>query len=387
MKTMSKSLRKSALRAVAGIVVALVVVGALVGIKARQFQALAASGAQQTMPAERVNVIEVRSEEWRPRLSAVGSVSAVQGALISAQQAGVVREINFEAGSDVKAGAVLVRLDSDVEEAQLRSAEAAAALANTSLTRSRDLIRSRSISQADLDVAEANKKQADAQIANIRAAIDKKLVRAPFAGRLGIRRISVGQYLNQGDPVVSLQSLDPVYVDFSIPQQRLGELREGLQVDVVADAYPGSPFQGLVTAVDPNVDPATRNVRVQATLPNADARLRPGMFVALDVVLARSEDVLVIPETAVMHAPYGDSVFVVEESDQPGADGQKGLVVRQQVVRLGARQGDFVVATEGAKAGDKVVSTGVFKLRPGMPVVIDNSLAPEFSYTPRPDNT
>jgi membrane fusion protein (multidrug efflux system) len=387
MTTVSKRPKRSVLAAIAGIVLAALIVSSLVGVKALQFRALGVASAQQVVPPERVNVTEVRSEEWRPRLSAVGSVNAVQGALISAQQAGVVREINFDAGSDVKAGAVLVRLDSDVEEAQLRSAEAGAALARTSLTRSRDLIKSRSISQADLDTAEANMKQADAQIANIRAAIDKKVVRAPFAGRLGIRRISVGQYLNQGDPVVSLQSLDPVYVDFSMPQQRLGEMHEGLQIDVTSDAYPGQPFEGLITAVDPNVDPATRNVRVQATLPNADARLRPGMFVSLDVVLARSEDVLVIPETAVMHAPYGDSVFVVEQSDQPGPDGQKGLVVRQQVVRLGARQGDFVVATEGAKAGDKVVSTGVFKLRPGMPVVIDNSLAPEFSYTPRPDNT
>ena len=384
---MNKRTRKPALLAIAGVVVALVIVGSLVGVKSLQFKALADSGAQQTMPAERVNVIEVRSEEWRPRLSAVGSVSAVQGALISAEQSGVVREVAFEAGSDVQAGAVLVRLDSDVEQAQLRSAEAAAALARMSLERSRNLIKSHSISQADVDVADANMKQADAQIANIRAAIDKKVMRAPFAGRLGIRRISIGQYVNQGDPVVSLQALDPVYVDFSLPQQRLGELHAGLQVDVASDAYPRQPFSGFITAVDPNVDPATRNVRVQATFANADARLRPGMFVALDVVLARSQDVLVIPETAVLHAPYGDSIFVVEESAEPGPDGQKALVVRQQTVRLGDRQGDFVVATEGAQEGDKVVSTGVFKLRAGMPVVIDNTLAPEFSFAPRPDNT
>ena len=384
---MNTRTRKSALLVIAGVVVALVVVGSLVGVKSLQFKALADSSAQQTMPAERVNVVEVRSEEWRPRVSAVGSVNAVQGALISAEQAGVVRELAFEAGADVKAGEVLVRLDSGVEQAQLRSAEAAAALAHTSLARAKDLIESRAISQSDLDVAEANMRQADAQVENIRAAIDKKVVRAPFAGRLGIRRISVGQYLNQGDPIVSLQALDPVYVDFSLPQQRLGELSAGLQIDVVSDAYPDQRFTGLITAVDPNVDPATRNVRVQATLSNADARLRPGMFVALDVVLASSQDVLVIPETAVVHAPHGDSIFVVEEGAEPGPDGKKPLVVRQQVVRLGARQGDYVVATEGAEEGDKIVSTGVFKLRPGMPVVIDNTLAPEFSFAPRPDNT
>ena len=186
--------------------------------------------------------------------------------------------------------------------------------------------------------------------------------------------------------MVSLQSLDPVYVEFSLPQQRLGELTEGLKVAVSSDSYPSQQFEGKITAINPDIDPATRNVRVQATLANADGRLRPGMFVSVDVILARSEKVLFIPATAVLHAPFGDSIFVIEEG-QAGPDGTKPLVVRQQFVRLGARQGDFVVATEGVKVGERIVSTGVFKLRPGMPVVIDNTLAPKFTFAPKPDNT
>ena len=229
-------------------------------------------------------------------------------------------------------------------------------------------------------------KQADAQVDNIQATIDKKVVRAPFTGTLGIRRISVGQFLNKGSPIVSLQSLDPVYVEFSLPQQRLGDLAEGLTVAVTSDSYPDDHFEGKITAVDPDVDPATRNVRVQATLGNADNRLRPGMFVSVDVLLAQTKDVLVIPSTAVMHAAQGDSIFVIEEGEAD-SQGKKALVVRQQTVRLGARRGDFVIAEEGVNAGDQIVSTGVFKLRPGTAVVVDNTLAPEFTFAPRPDNT
>jgi membrane fusion protein (multidrug efflux system) len=379
--------RKTLIRSVlAGFVIVVLVVGTLVGVKMFQFKAMGDAAAQQVMPPEPVNAMEVRREQWQSRASAVGSVVAVQGAVVSAEAEGNVRKIAFEAGSLVKAGDELVRIDDDIERAQLRSAEAAAEWAHVTLDRAQGLIGSRAISQAELDQAQANVKQADAQIDNIRAAIDKKVVRAPFTGKLGIRRISVGQFLSTGDPIVSLQSLDPVYVEFSLPQQRLGDLSEGLSVVVAADSYPGEKFQGTVTAVDPDVDPATRNVRVQATLGNADQRLRPGMFVTVDVVLAQTEDVLVIPSTAVLHAPQGDSIFVIEEGEA-GADGKRPLVVRQQPVRLGERRGDFVVAKEGTSAGDQIVTTGVFKLRPGTAVVVDNALAPEFTSTPRPDNT
>ena len=372
--------------AVFGIIIVLPIAGSIAGIKVLQSRAVGAASAQQVIPPEPVNVAEVREERWQTRVSSVGSVVAVQGTVVSTEAEGTVREIKFEAGSVVKAGDELVQLDVDIEQAQLRAAEAAAEWARVSFKRAKELIASRSISQAELDSADASLKQANAQVDNVRAVIAKKTLRAPFAGKLGIRRISVGQFLEKGSPVVSLQSLDPVYVEFSLPQQRLGELTEGLKVAVSSDSYPSQQFEGKITAANPDIDPATRNVRVQATLANADGRLRPGMFVSVAVILARSEKVLFIPATAVLHAPFGDSIFLIEEG-QAGPDGTKPLVVRQQFVRLGARRGDFVVATEGVKVGERIVSTGVFKLRPGMPVVINNTLAPKFTFAPKPDNT
>ncbi|HEY3488064.1 MAG TPA: efflux RND transporter periplasmic adaptor subunit [Gammaproteobacteria bacterium] len=369
-----------------GIIVAIVIIGAIVGIKALQFGAMFDAGAQMVMPPEPVNVAEVREREWQPRISSVGTVAAVQGIVVTTEVEGIVRTIRFEAGSVVKAGTELVQLDVDVEQAQLRSAQAAAEGAQLTYNRAKELIKTHAISQSDYNTANVAYKQANAQVDNFKAIIAKKTLRAPFDGKLGIRQISVGQFLNKGEPVVSLQSLDPVYVDFSLPQQRLGEISEGLKVAVTSDAYPGQPFEGAITAVNPDIDPATRNVRVQATLANADGRLRPGMFVAIDMILEKSDKVLFIPETAVLHAPFGDSVFVVEEGPA-GEDGTRPLVVQQQFVRLGVRQGDFVAATEGLKAGQKIVATGVFKLRPGMAVVIDTKLAPKFTFEPKPDNT
>jgi membrane fusion protein (multidrug efflux system) len=370
---------------VLGVVIAVPIAGGIFAIRAFQSREMDAAKARQVMPTETVNAAVVLEEQWRPRVSSVGSVMAFQGTVVSAEADGIVREIKFKAGSVVKAGDELVQLDIEVETAQLRAAEAAAELARVSFKRAKDLIVSRAIAQAEFDTADANLKQTAAQVDNLRAVIAKKIVRAPFDGKLGIRSISLGQFLQKGSPVVSLQSLNPVYVEFSLPQQRLGELSEGLKVAVSSDAYPGQQFEGKITAINPNIDPATRNVRIQATLPNADGRLRPGMFVSADVILARSEKALFIPATAVLHAPFGDSVFVIEEG-QAGPDGVKPLVAKQRFVRLGARQGDYVIVTQGVKAGDRVVSTGVFKLQPGVPVVIDNTLAPKFSFTPTPRN-
>jgi len=370
--------------ALLGIMIVLPIAAGIVTIKVLQFRAMGAAFARQVMPPQPVNVAEAREEEWQPRVSSVGSVTAVQGTLVSTEAEGVVREIKFEAGSLVNAGDELVQLDVEVEQAQLRAAEAAAEWARVSFKRDKELLTARSISQSELDSADSALKQADAQVDNLRAVIAKKMVRAPFAGKLGIRRISVGQFLGKGSPVVSLQSLDPVYVEFSLPQQRLGDLAEGLRVAVSSDAYPGQAFEGKVTAVNPDIDPATRNVRVQATLANPDRRLRPGMFVSVDMILARSEKVLFIPATAVLQAPFGDSIFVIEEGKGP--NGVKALVAQQRLVRLGARQGDFVAATAGVKAGESIVSVGAFKLRPGMPVVIDNTLAPQFAFAPKPRN-
>ena len=370
-----------------GILIVIPIIGSLAGIKLLQFGAMDAAAKQQVMPPEPVNAAEVHEIVWQHKFYAVGSVMPVQGTEVSAEVEGVVREILFDAGSVVQKGDVLVQLDDEVEKTQLRVATAAVELARTSFKRAKDLIGKRNISQADYDAASITLRQAEAQADNIRALIDKKTIRAPFSGTLGIRRISVGQFLNKGNPIVSLQSLDPVYVDFSLPQQQLSETSEGLKVIVTSDAYPTQPFEGAITAINPDIDLATRNFRMQATLANPDGHLRPGMYVEVTLVLARSENVLVIPETAVLHAPFGDSVFVIEEGKDAGADGKKPLVLRQQFVRLGARRGDFVVVIKGVTAGERVASTGAFKLRPGMPVVIDNSLAPDFQFAPTPDNT
>jgi membrane fusion protein, multidrug efflux system len=381
LKTVRKG--RAALAALVGVGIVVAIVGVIAGVKALQFATIGEVLAAQAVPAERVNAVAVQREDWETRVSSVGSVVAVQGALISAEAEGVVREIRFEAGSVVKAGDELVLLDAEIEQAQLRSAEAAAELAAITFERAKRLIGQRAIAQADLETAEAALKQANAQVDNIRAVIAKKIVRAPFAGQVGIRRISVGQFLDKGSPLVSLQSLDPVYIEFSLPQQWLGDVTDGLVVEARADSHEGPPFEGRITAIEPHVDTSTRNVRIQATFAN-HGRLRPGMFVSVDVTLARSEPVLVIPATAIVHSPHGDSIFVIEESAV--GDGASTLVVRQQPVRLGERRGDFVVARAGAEVGKQIVATGVFKLRAGMPVVIDNTLRPEFALAPKPSD-
>ena len=378
---------KNLLWAILGIVIVLPVVGGIIGIKIFQFKAMNDAEARQVMPPQPVNAVQVREENWQPNLSSVGTVMAVQGTVVSTEAEGTVREIAFEAGSLVKAGDVLMKLDVDIEQAQLREAEADAHWARVSFERAKGLIGPRVISQADFDSAENTLKQAQARVDNIRAVIAKKTVRAPFDGKLGIRRISVGQFLEKGGPVVSLHSLDPVYVDYSLPQQRLGNLTEGLKVIVSSDAFQGQPFEGHITAINPEIDSTTRNVRIQATLANPGGQLRPGMFVTVETFLEASEKVLLIPAAAVLHAPFGNSVFIIEEGQTAGQDGAKPLVVRQQFVRLGQRRGDFVAATEGVKSGEKIVATGTFKLRTGMPVVIDNTLEPRFKLAPTPDNT
>jgi membrane fusion protein (multidrug efflux system) len=267
-----------------------------------------------------------------------------------------------------------------VEEAQLPGAEAQVSLTRSIVARDVEMLSEKIISQADYDAAVANHQQAMAQRDALRAAIGKKSIRAPFAGRLGIRQVNLGQFLHEGDPVVTLQSLDPVYVDFSLPQQELPRVRTGLTVRVTGDALPGVAIGGRITTVSPLVDAETRNVRLQATVSNPEEKLRPGMYVNVAVGLPARKKVIAIPATAALYAPYGDSVFVVQDDGQ----GKGGKVLRQQFIRLGERRGDFVAVAEGLAGGETVVSTGVFKLRNGQPVVVDNRLAPEFRLAPSP---
>jgi membrane fusion protein (multidrug efflux system) len=288
-------------------------------------------------------------------------------------------------GAPVAEGDLLVRLDTSSEEAQLRAIEAEVELASLNLTRVRALRNDNTIAQSELDAAEAALKQAHGHADTVRAVIAKKTIRAPFAGQLGIRQVNLGQYLETGKPIVSLQALDPVHADFSLPQQELARLKAGMQVRVTTDAYPGRQFAGRLTAINPDLDPLTRGVGLQATFENPDHLLRPGMFARVEVLLPEQQAVLVIPATSVLSAPYGDSVYVIEP--KPDKDGTPSLTVRQQFVRTGRARGDFLTVESGLKPGDRIASSGVFKLRNGVSVVENNEVTPKASEAPRPSDS
>jgi membrane fusion protein (multidrug efflux system) len=365
-----------------GGLLALVVI--LVGIRALQIRKMMTTPFM--MPPDTVTTAQAREDIWAPALKAVGSLAAVEGTTLSNELPGTVTKIAFESGAQVKKGDLLVQLDVSAEAAQLASAKAAAELADINLKRAQDLRTQNSNSQSDLDSAEAQAKQGEASVANLESAVAKKTITAPFDGRIGIRTVNLGQYLPAGTAIVSLQSLDPIYADFSLPQQQLADLAPGLMVHVTSDALPDQIIEGKITAIDPQVDNATRNVQVQATLDNHNEALRPGMFANVAVELPAKNKVLIIPETAVLATPYGDSVFVVDEAKDP-TTGQAGKVLRQQFVQLGVTRGDFVSVTSGLKPDETVVTSGVFKLRNKEAVVIDNTLAPDAKLAPKPSDS
>ena len=367
------------------IVAIIAIIGFIGGTKYLQIaKMIAANGATKPAP-ETVTAATAAEQSWPNTVPATGTVAAVQGVTVATEVAGQVSKIAFEAGAKVREGDLLVQLDTSIEEAQLRAAEASADLAKANADRARDLIAKATISQSDFDAAVATFKQATAAADQIRATIAKKTIRAPFTGRLGLRLVNLGQILKVGDSITALQTLDPVYVDFSLPQQQLSVLDTGGLVHVTTDAAPGKVFDGKITAISPEVDTTTRNIRVQATVPNIGEKLRAGMFANVEVQLPTAQKVLAIPATAVLYAPYGDSVFLIEE--KKGDDGQVTKVLRQQFIRTGPARGDFVSVTNGLKPGDQVVTTGVFKLRPGTAVLIDNTYAPDAKIDPKPDNT
>ena len=364
----------------------LVLIGVLAGIKALQIGKMIVHGEQYVPPPQPVNTAVVQGESWQSLLTSVGSLEAVQGVMVTAELSGKVVHIAFEPGTMVQAGDLLVQQDTSSEKAQLRGAQASLDLAKVNLERFSKLLTDGAIAQSQYDDAAAKFKENAAQVDNIRAIIAKKTIRAPFAGRLGIRLVNLGQTLNEGDEIVSLQSLDPIFANFSLPQQQLSQIQLGLRVQVTTDALPGQIIEGEVTAINPQVDSSTRNLKIQATVANSQEHLRPGMFVKVAVVLPVEEKVLAIPATAILYAPYGDSVFVVEEKKSE-KDDQAGKIVRQQFVRLGDHRGDFVSVVSGLKEGETVVSTGAFKLRNGQAVVVDNAVAPEFKLTPKPEES
>jgi membrane fusion protein (multidrug efflux system) len=361
-------------------------IGAIVFVKGTQFSAMGAAQAAMVMPPDTVTAATVNEDTWEDSLAATGSLVAVQGVTVSAEVAGKITRLAFEPGATVAAGDLLVQLDTSTEEAQLASADASVALAEVNLKRQRDLRAQNTNSPSDLDAADAQAKQAASAAATIRAIIAKKTIRAPFAGRLGLRYVNLGQNLNAGDAISSLQTLDPIYVNFSLPQQKLPLLKTGGAVRLATDVAPGEKFEGRINAISPEVDPATRSVRVQATLANPTEKLRPGVFASVEIVLPSVQRVLAIPATAVLYSPSGDSVFVIEEK-KDAKTGKPTQTLRQQFVQLGGTRGDFVNVTSGLKAGEQIVTSGVFKLRAGGAVVIDNTYAPKAKQDPSPSNS
>ncbi len=361
----------------------IIAVGTLAGVKVLQNKKLTAAGKSFTPPPETVSSAVAHEEKWQNTLEAIGSVTAAQGVNVTTELPGIVQEIAFESGALANQGDLLVRLDTSSEEAQLRSLEAQAGLAQIEVGRARKLRADKMVSESELDSAEATFKQTQANADAVRAIISKKTIRAAFSGRLGLRLINRGEYVDAGKAIVSLQALTPIYADFSLPQQDLAQIRTGQHVRLSLDTYSDRSFEGVLSAINPDLDPGTRSVRLRATFENSDQLLRPGMFVRAEVLLPTEQPVLVIPATAVLSSPYGESVYVIEPNVGTNTVGA-GLVARQQFIRTGRARGDLVAVETGLKPGERVASSGVFKLRNRMPVTENNSLVPKASPTPHP---
>jgi membrane fusion protein (multidrug efflux system) len=353
-------------------------------VKFQQVQEAIAQGAAYQPPPEAVTTIVADQERWPSTLKAIGTATAVQGVTVSADLPGIIDRIEFESGGSVREGEVLVRLDTRQEHAQLAAAEAARDLARLNFDRLEGLVNQRAISRVDYDRAAAEQKQTEARVGEIRATIARKTISAPFSGILGIRQVNLGQYLSGGDPVVSLQKLDPIYVDFDLPQQHLLDVRAGTNVRVSSGGLARARFSGKVTAVNAVVDENTRNVHIQATLANPKGTLRPGMFVETEVLLPALSRVITLPASAVSYAPYGDSVFVVTDLENPAGRRYRG--VRQQFVKLGPARGDRIAILSGLKPREEVVTSGLFKLRNGAAVFVNNRVQPSNERAPQPED-
>ena len=391
------------MRFIIAIGLSLVVIGVLAGTKYAQISSLIHFGqAAQAAgpPPEAVGTAVAKGGAWESVLEAVGSVATARGVTISNEIPGVVHAIRFESGAKVRAGQVLVELDAGVERAQLASLQARRDLATNTATRTRRLEAGGASTKAQLDADEAQLKTVSADAQALEAQIQKKTLRAPFAGKLGIRSVNLGQYLNPGTAITVLESLEAVYIDFTVPQQEVARIPVGTPVRIVLPGtQPPQTLAGQIAAIDPNVDPVTRAVKLRASVrddeKNGD-KLRPGMFVNVSVVLPERANVVFVPATAIMRAPYGNSVYIVEDrkSDPSGSmtgtmtgpDGKPAKIARQQFVRVGMSRGDFVAIEEGVTAGQEVVMLGAFKLRNGAPVMVNNQTTISPSQTPTPQN-
>jgi membrane fusion protein, multidrug efflux system len=361
------------------------ILGGLGFVKFRQVEAAIAQGAAFQMPATAVTTVVAKRETWPSTLTVIGTAAAIQGVTVSADLPGTIDKIHFESGQWVHDGDILVELDTRQERAQLASLEAQRDLARVNYDRAQQLVTAGVISRSEYDSATAQQKATEAQVADTRAAIARKTIHAPFSGLLGIRQVSLGQYLAAGQAIVALQSLDPIYVNFGVPQQDTGQMNIGRTLRVTNGDLPGMAFTGKITALDSIVNEQTRNIQVQATLNNKGNKLRPGMFVQVELPLGQPREVVPLPASAINYAPYGDSVFVVVPMKDAKGNTYRG--VRQQVVKVEGARGDQVAITSGVNPGDEVVSAGVFRLRNGAPVQVNNTVKPENSASPKPEDS
>ena len=364
---------------------ALVLILALALIKGAQIGFGIYMNSQFSPPPEAVTSIKILEEVWPETLSAVGNLEASVGATLSAEVAGTVSAIHFESGSDVAAGQTLVELDTAVEEANLKAQDARLEWARSKLLRAKNLRNSNTVSQDALDDAQSEFNQATAQAEAVRAQIKRMNIVAPFAGRAGIRIVNIGDHVESGTKVVPLFALDPIFLNFTLPQKFVSDVQPKDKVEMLIDAFQGRNFVGEVRAIDPQIDLQTRSLKVQASFPNVDGSLRPGMFAKLALFLGSNKTLFSLPLSSINFAPYGDSVYVIETIKDPV--GKEYLGVRQQVVKLGERRGDRVQIVEGLKSGEEVVTTGVFKLRPGAAVLVNNAQLPKNELSPNPADT
>ena len=374
----------------------LVLVGLLIGgivgfnfIKGYMMQKYMASS---PVPPATVSTMKADYQQWQPQLTAVGTLRAVRGVDVTSEVAGLVRSVEFKSGDEVRAGQVLAQLNAESDIAQMRALEAAAELAATVYERDKAQLAAEVISKAQVDNDAADLKSKRAQVAQQAATVQKKTIRAPFSGKLGISTVNPGQYLNPGDKLVTLQTIDPIYVDFFLPQQQLPQIAIGQQVTVTTDAYKDASFTGKINAINPKVDPSTRNVQIEATVPNSKRQLLPGMFATVKVNAGVEQRFLTLPQTAITYNPYGDTVFVVKKSEQK--DDKKGekkddkgkpsLVAQQVFVTTGPTRGDQVAILKGIEPGAEVVTSGQVKLKNDTPVIINNTVQPANSPNPKP---
>ena len=382
-RTNARTYKKMILGMVIMLLIVGVVFGGIFGYKAFQARMSRRAMATQKMPPVTVTAVKAGIQTWQPQLQAVGSLRAVRGVDVTSEIAGLVRSIQFKPGEEVKAGQILVQLNADADIAQLRSLEAAAELAQLVYDRDRKQYAVQAVSQATLDADAADVKSKQAQVAQQAAIVEKKTIHAPFTGRLGISMVNPGQYVNPGDKIVTLQALDDLYIDFSLPQQELSRISPGQLVIAAIDAYPGQTFSGRITTINPKVETDSRNVQVEATFTNPGHKLLPGMFASVRVQAGTVQRYLTLPQTAVSYNPYGETVYIVEGSGN-GPDGKPSLSVKQTFATVGPTRGDQIAILSGIKEGDMVVTSGQLKLKTGSAVIVDNRVQPTNDAAPRP---